>query len=183
MVSCHQAISGDILHHNRCKIRYEFRTAVHTLGFRKLTNIERHTAHTIVSWPNPKQWVIVHTSDLMMIIRQSIYILSIITREMGKLKTHNPTYCIMVLHMGFSLSMRIVLPLMKLGSLLLPWFDLESRHGWVSTYISKCGMKLIFHIQKSVVQPLKFGNGYLIWSRISLVMWLLINTGIYVNPC
>ena len=34
-------------------------------------NIEKHTAHTIVSWPNPKQWVIVHTSDLMMIIRQT----------------------------------------------------------------------------------------------------------------
>ena len=33
--------------------------------------IKRHTAHTIVSWPNPKQWIIVHTSDLMMIIRQS----------------------------------------------------------------------------------------------------------------
>ena len=58
-------------------------------------NIERHTVHTIVSWPNPKQWVIVHTSDMMMMIRQSIYILSIITKEMGKLKTHNPTYCIM----------------------------------------------------------------------------------------
>ena len=58
-------------------------------------NIERHTAHTIVSWPNPKQqWVIVHTSDLMMIIRQRIYILSIIRREMGKLKTHSPTYYI-----------------------------------------------------------------------------------------
>ena len=41
-----------------------------------LKNIERRTAHTIVSWPNPKQWVIVHTSDLMMIIRQSIYIFS-----------------------------------------------------------------------------------------------------------
>ena len=39
-------------------------------------NIERQTAHNIVSWPKPKQWVIVHTSDLMMIIRQSIYILS-----------------------------------------------------------------------------------------------------------
>ena len=39
--------------------------------------IERQTAHTIVSWPNPKQWMIVHTSDLMM-IRQSIYITSII---------------------------------------------------------------------------------------------------------
>ena len=33
----------------------------------------RHTAHTIVSWPSPKQWVIIHTSDLLMIIRQSIY--------------------------------------------------------------------------------------------------------------
>ena len=58
-------------------------------------NIKRHTGDTIVSWPNPKQWVIVHTSDLMMIIRQSIYILSIITREMGKLITYSPTYCIM----------------------------------------------------------------------------------------
>ena len=58
-------------------------------------NIERHTAHTIVSWPNRKQWVIVHTSDLMMIIRQSMYILSIITKEMGKRKTRSPTYCIM----------------------------------------------------------------------------------------
>ena len=34
-------------------------------------NIKRRTAHTIVSWPNPKQWITVHTSDLMMIIRQS----------------------------------------------------------------------------------------------------------------
>ena len=57
-------------------------------------NIEKHTAHTIVSWPNPKQWMIVHTSNLMMIIRQSIYIISIITREMGKLKTHSTIYCI-----------------------------------------------------------------------------------------
>ena len=59
-------------------------------------NIERHTAHTIVSWPSPEQWVIVHTSDLMMIIRQSTYILSIITKDVVKLKTHNLTYCIMV---------------------------------------------------------------------------------------
>ena len=58
-------------------------------------NIERHTADTIVSLPNHKQWVIVHTSDLMMIIRQSIYILSIITREMSKLKKYSLTYCIM----------------------------------------------------------------------------------------
>ena len=56
-------------------------------------NIEKHTVDTIVSWPNPKQWVIVHTSDLMMIMRQSIYILSIITAEMGKLKTYSPMYC------------------------------------------------------------------------------------------
>ena len=57
-------------------------------------NIERHTAHTIVSWPNPKQWVIIHTSELIVIIRQSIYIPIIITRETGKLKTHSPTYCL-----------------------------------------------------------------------------------------
>ena len=58
-------------------------------------NIERHTMDTIVSWPYTKQWVIVHTSDLMMIARQSIDILLIIPRGMGKLKTHSPTYCIM----------------------------------------------------------------------------------------
>ena len=58
-------------------------------------NIVRHTAHTIAQWPNPKQWIIVHTSDLTMIIRQSMYFLSIIIREMGKQKTHGPIYCIM----------------------------------------------------------------------------------------
>ena len=68
------------------------------LGHDELKNhidIERHTALTIVSWPNPKQWIMVHTSDLMMISRQIIYILSVITREMGKLKTHSPTYYIL----------------------------------------------------------------------------------------
>ena len=57
-------------------------------------NIERHTLHTIVSWPNPKQWVIVHTSYLMIIIRQSVYIISIITGEMGKLKAPHIVYWI-----------------------------------------------------------------------------------------
>ena len=36
-------------------------------------NIVRYTAHTIVSWPNPKQWLMIHTSGLMMIIRQSTH--------------------------------------------------------------------------------------------------------------
>ena len=58
-------------------------------------NIERHTADTSVSWPNPKQWVTVHKYDLMMTRRQSIYILSIITREIGKLKTYSPPNCIL----------------------------------------------------------------------------------------
>ena len=43
---------------------------------KSLKNIESHTGHTIVSWPNSKQWIIVHTSDLMMIIRQSVYSLN-----------------------------------------------------------------------------------------------------------
>ena len=55
-------------------------------------NIDKHTAHTIASWPNPKRWILIHTSDLMMITRQSI--LSIITKDMGKLKTHRPIFCI-----------------------------------------------------------------------------------------
>ena len=67
---------------------------VHNDCIRKIKNVG-HTVHIIVSWPNPKQWVIVHTSDLMMIIKQSIYILSVITRGMDMLKTHSPTYCIM----------------------------------------------------------------------------------------
>ena len=32
-------------------------------------NVERHTAHTIVSWPGPKQWQMGHTSNLILIIR------------------------------------------------------------------------------------------------------------------
>ena len=39
-------------------------------------NIERHPADTIVSWPNPKQWQMGHTSDLIMIIRRVIDISS-----------------------------------------------------------------------------------------------------------
>ena len=78
-----QQVSADEIQHNHICPKHSYK------------NIERRTAHTIVSWPNPKQWVIVHTSDLMMIISQSIYILSIITKGMGKLKTHSPTYCIM----------------------------------------------------------------------------------------
>ena len=58
-------------------------------------NTERNSAHSIFSWPNPKQSMLVHTSDLMMIIRQSVCIFSIITREMGKLQAHSSTYRIM----------------------------------------------------------------------------------------
>ena len=32
-------------------------------------NVKIYTAHTIVSWPNPKQWKMDHKSDLMMIMR------------------------------------------------------------------------------------------------------------------
>ena len=60
-----------------------------------IKNIARHTAPAIVSWPNPKQWKIVQTFDLMMIIRQRINIISIITRGMGELKTRSPINCIM----------------------------------------------------------------------------------------
>ena len=58
----------------------------------RVKNIERHTAHTIVSWPDPKQWQIDHASDFMMIIKYSTHILTIIISEMGKLNTHEAIY-------------------------------------------------------------------------------------------
>ena len=42
-----------------------------------------YKARYIVSWPNPKQRLTIHTFDLMIIIRSSTHILIIITREMG----------------------------------------------------------------------------------------------------
>ena len=39
----------------------------------------------------------------------------------------------------------------------------------------KIGVKLLFHSQTSVVQPLKFGTGYVILSHIFLGMWLIIH--------
>ena len=63
---------------------------------RRTQNIEGHIAHTNVSWPKPKQSQMGHTSDLMMIIRWSKRILTITTREMGKLNTapgYSPIYC------------------------------------------------------------------------------------------
>ena len=40
----------------------------HNMQNKQSRRIYRHTAHTIVSWPNHKQWVIVHTSQFMMIM-------------------------------------------------------------------------------------------------------------------
>ena len=67
-------------------IRYVMRTlmlnAMILLHFVMRTCLMYHnymlqlTAHTIVWWPNPKQWIIVHTSDLMVLIRQSAYSIS-----------------------------------------------------------------------------------------------------------
>ena len=48
------SIGNFIFHHNTRK-RY---IRCNTILTNK--NIKRHTAHTIVSWPNPKQWVIVN---------------------------------------------------------------------------------------------------------------------------
>ena len=59
--------------------------------------LESHTVHTIVLWTNPKQWKIVHISNFMMIIRQSIYIIYSLNHLKGNrsTETHSPTYCIM----------------------------------------------------------------------------------------
>ena len=65
----------DLLGHGYCTVLTKIMgSSEETLSQNKLwshKNIKGHTVHTIVSWPNPKQWIIGHTSDLMMIIRQS----------------------------------------------------------------------------------------------------------------
>ena len=38
----------------------------------KYKAIEKYTAHTIVSWPNPKQWQTVHTSDFIVFTSQMV---------------------------------------------------------------------------------------------------------------
>ena len=65
--------------------------------FHGYKNVERqYTVDTIVSWPNPKQWVINSSYVRFDDDNETKYICSLnITREMGKLKTHSPTYCIM----------------------------------------------------------------------------------------
>ena len=57
-------------------------------------NIARHTAYISASWPNHKQWLITHISDLIVMTRWGMNILTTINRETGKLKTHSPMYCI-----------------------------------------------------------------------------------------
>ena len=54
-------------------------------------NIKRHAADTIVSLPNPKQSYFRFDDDDKTNYGYSL----IIKKEMGKLKTRSPTYCIM----------------------------------------------------------------------------------------
>ena len=51
-------------------------------------NIARHTSHTIISWPTPKQRPTIRISNVNMVIRWSTNILTIIKREVVELKTH-----------------------------------------------------------------------------------------------
>ena len=60
-------------------------------------NIAKHTAHTIVSWPDPKHCLMIHISELMLLIRWSANILTIIKREIVKLKNLSPLGCVNII--------------------------------------------------------------------------------------
>ena len=64
------------------------RTCEVLIYFRFYKNIAWYAAHTIVSWPNHKQLLLIHIFDLTMPIRLSTHILTFIANEVGKLKTY-----------------------------------------------------------------------------------------------
>ena len=85
--------------------------------------IEKHRAQIIVSWPNPKQWEIVHISDLMTTIRKSIYPINHHKGgEMCKLKAHSPIYYIM------DNWENMLIYITYAQGLLIPCFDASSIH-------------------------------------------------------
>ena len=48
--------------------------------------------------------------------------------------------------------------------------------AWINDYIYyEVGIKLLIHFQTSTVQPLEFGNAYIILSNTLLSVWLLIH--------
>ena len=60
------------------------------------THTHTHThiyIHIIASWPNLKQWIIIHISDLIMTVGWKIDIITIIKMEKGKMKIHSPIHC------------------------------------------------------------------------------------------
>ena len=46
---------------------------LHTLSFE--LNLESHTTHIAISWPNPKNWLTIHMFDLMTIVGFNLNIL------------------------------------------------------------------------------------------------------------
>ena len=74
----------------RCKIKVKYQQTKLWVD----VDITRHTAHAIVQWPNPKQWLMIHTFDLLMqITKRSTHVLMVISREMSELKPHSLTHC------------------------------------------------------------------------------------------
>ena len=59
-----------------------------------------------------------------------------------------------------------------------PW-----GHGKIITIIIQFGMELLIQSHISTEQPLKFENGWVIFSHTILGMWLVTPSGIKVNPC
>ena len=76
---CNGIVLNSVIESICCECQHGFlhdlNVLIHASSYHK--NLEGHTAHTIVSWPNPKQRVIVHTSDLMMIDNKTKYIYSL----------------------------------------------------------------------------------------------------------
>ena len=106
-------------------------------------SIERHTAHSVISIPNYKQWQIGHSSDLMMIIRYTYkYTYSLNHhKRMGKPNTHSPIYCMKYYWKNW-FNVRQSLDRMYLTSILDVQYLQTHRHNDANEVV-QCANKLL----------------------------------------
>ena len=124
--------SVNILKIHNCFVWRQKVYFIHVYGQK---NLKRHTTHAIVSWPNPKQWLMIHIFLLVMIILWRTGILLIINRVQNKLShiSYDLMKCVfwLFIHYIFADFLRLlffifITRVMNDGK--LPWCNVYFKH-------------------------------------------------------